>query len=41
MRDYVTGYHVYRDIWEASTGDSYYANESMVTVLIQLSKGLL
>ena len=31
-----TSYHTYKDIWEARSGNSYYANARMATVLIRL-----
>ena len=37
LRDYVRGYNVYKDIWEASTGEQLlYANARIATVLISL-----
>ena len=36
MRYYARSYHIYKDIWEASTENSYYANTRVVTVLIHL-----
>ena len=29
-------YHAYKDIWEACSGNNYYANAKMATVLIRL-----
>ena len=37
LRDYVRGYNVYKDIWEAGTGEQLlYANARIATVLISL-----